>query len=296
MMPTPPAKLRAAHRSAPEAQDAPPASPSPPAAGHNLPAPSLGLSADDWARWMDHVFDAVTQRADDLLAAFARFRNKYPDIPDDEVQGRAGDLRRQITELLKQAERLHGLEKAPVLTAAAAIDGALRRLKARLGEWDSRGKLLARSDAPLNVITTRQTAYAVKKEEQARAAAAAEFARRQAEADAAAERAAETLAPADLAQAVTASQAADTAARDAAAPTTDLSRVHGEHGSVTSLRGTWRMVEEESDLMTLARAVVAGKAPLAYLDFNRTRIGLAIRVEKVREIPGCVIKQEMIAR
>ena len=266
------------------------------ARGHNLPPPSLGLSADDWTRWMDHVFDAATQRADDLLAAFARFRDKSPDIPDDEIQGRAGDLRRQITELLKQAERLHGLEKAPVLTASTAIDGALRRLKARLGEWDSKGKLLTRSDAPLNVITARQTAYAVRKEEQVRAAAAAEAARKQAEANAAAERAAQTLAPADLADAAAASQTADEAARDAAAPATDLTRVHGEHGSVTSLRGVWRLFEEESDLMTLAQAVVAGKAPLAYLDFNRTRIGVAVRIEKVRDIPGCIIKQEMVAR
>ena len=289
-MARPPAKTGAAQPPEPDDSQAPPP------AGHNLPAPSLGLSADDWARWMDHVFDAVTQRADDLLAAFARFRNKYPDIPDDEIQGRAGDLRRQITELLKQAERLHGLEKAPVLTAASAIDGALRRLKARLGEWDSRGKLLARSDAPLNIITARQTAYAVRKEEQARAAAAAEAKQKQREADEAADRAAETLTPADLAHAATASQQADEAARDAAAPATELTRVHGEHGSVTSLRGVWRLFEEESDLMTLAQAVVAGKAPLAYLDFNRARIGLAVRIEKVHQIPGCVIKQEMIAR
>ncbi len=35
-----------------------------------------------------------------------------------------------------------------------------------------------------------------------------------------------------------------------------------------------------------------GTAPRTYLAFNTSRIGIAIRSEKVREIPGCIIRNE----
>lgn len=269
-----------------------------PRAGHNNPpTASLDLTAEQWTEWLKHVFEQAAGRKDELLASFKRFENGFPirrnQVPgeppvgiekwSDDIQGRAGDLRDKLRALVGQAEALHKLEKAPVLVATRAIDGFLRSFKQAL-------------DDALTVIRDRQTVYAQWQEYISRERARDEAEARKREADAAAAAAARTLEPAALDQAAQAAQEAAEAQSFAAAKPAEHTRAFGELGSVTSLRDNWQFVAAESDLMTLVRAVIEGKAPLSYLAFNTRRIELAIRTEKIREIPGCVIRNEAVAR
>lgn len=265
--------------------------------GHNEPPRGqIGMTDEEWSAWINHVFEAVDARAAELLASFTRFEAGFPVIEDDSVQGRAGDLKDKIQALIKQAEALHTIEKAPILLASKAVDGKLRGFRGQFLELDSKGRMLPRSNAPLNVITARQTEYVTRKVEESRRIAAADAQRWADEAAAAADAAAATMNAEDLQDAAAASQAADKAATHAAAPAADHARTYGPMGSVTTARGYWRFYPDESDLMALARSVVAGETPLAYLAFNETRIGVAVRTEKVREIPGCVIKHDLTAQ
>lgn len=265
--------------------------------GHNEPPRGqIGMTDEEWSAWINHVFEAVDARALELLASFTRFEAGFPVIQDDSVQGRAGDLKDKIQALVKQAEALHTIEKAPILLASKAVDGKLRGFRGQFLELDSKGRMLPRSNAPLNVITARQTEYVTRKVEESRRIAAADAQRLADEAAAAADAAAETMNADDLQDAAAASQAADKAATFAAAPAADHARTYGPMGSVTTARGYWRFYPDESDLMALARSVVAGETPLAYLAFNETRIGVAVRTERVREIPGCVIKHDLTAQ
>lgn len=268
---------------------------SPPAAGHNNPpGPSLTLSPEEWTEWMRHVFEGVAERRADLLASFKRFDEGFPltrgaQVPvgieawSDDVQGRAGDLKDKIAAVLRQAENLHGIEKAPILAAARAIDGFKRLFAAEL-------------EMAVVIINERRTLYARHVEARSRAAAEQEAREAREAAQKAAAEASRTLAASALQQAADAEAHAEAAQALAEAPAAEHSRVHGPLGSVSSLRTNWRFIEEESDLMTLAQAAVSGKVPLTYLSFNVTRINLAVRTEKIRSIPGCVIRDEQVVR
>ena len=72
----------------------------------------------------------------------------------------------------------------------------------------------------------------------------------------------------------------------------ELSRVKANSAASAACARHGKFDEAASDLMELAKAVVAGKAPLEYLAFNSVRIGIAVRSEKLRECPGLVIKEE----
>jgi hypothetical protein len=270
-----------------------------PPIGHNLPPhpqPSLTLTAEQWIGWMAHVFEEATKRRADLLASFQRFSQGYPLTPgadgdpphgiekwSEEIQGKAGDLRNKVRLLLGNAEATHRIEKEPVLAATRAIDGYMRSFRAPL-------------DDAMREITRRQTVFAKWLDHESRARAREEAKRISEEADAALQRAATTLDPDDLQQAADSAADATASARFAAAKPAEHTRVHGELGSVTSLRTTTVFMPHESDIFELAKAVVLGQAPASYLAFNDTRIRLAIRVEGVRHIPGCVIREEMVAR
>jgi hypothetical protein len=277
--------------------------------GHNQPEEpikaDLGFDGDAWAEYMARVFAGATVRLDELLAMDARFKDGYPlkagrtldDPPigiekwDDDVQGRCASMREKFRDVLKLIENLHEIEKAPILTAGRAVDGAKNALAQKIGIWDSKKKLVRGADAPLNRIADRCTVYAEWVERQLREAARKEAAEVQARADAAARKAAQTMDPDALDDAAAAAVDADEARAVAAAPVADLTRVHGAAGGTISLRTTWSFIEDESDLMALAKAVVAGEAPLKYLAFNSSAIGYAVRSEKVREIPGCKISE-----
>lgn len=328
-----------------------------PSADHNkppqrvvVPAPALDLTPEQWGEWMDHIFEGVTQRAQDLLGSFQRFLDGYPlresteagaapigiEKWSDDVHGRAGDLRTKIADVIKQAEHLHGIEKAPILQAARAVDGYKNAFLAKLVETDSRGKLIPGSSKPVNVIVQRQTIYARYIEARSRKAAEEDAARLKKAADETAAAAARTMDHRALEETGSAFARAAEAEDYAKAKPAEHSRVHGPGGSVTSLRENWQFIEGESDIVALAKAVVAdtlesielvmqvtheleeagvkeadadnlarvmlttlrkvwtkdGTAQRTYLAFNTSRIGIAVRSEKVRAIPGCVIRDE----
>jgi hypothetical protein len=270
----------------------------PPPPGHNLPPrPSLDWTAEEWTDWLLQAFEGVVALRHDRMASYDRFRDGYGLLPpaspgeppigidkwSTDVQGRAGDLRDKIAGVLRAAEAIHTLEKAPVLVAQRAIDGFLRNFRIPL-------------DDAIVEIRRRQTLFGKWQEYESRRHALEEAARQRQEAEAALQAAARTMEPADLQTAADASAMAVAAKAFADAKPAEHTRTHGEHGSVTSLRTTWIFVPGESDVVTLAKAVAAGKAPASYLTFNETRIRLAIRVENVRAIPGCTIREEAVAR
>lgn len=278
----------------------------PPPAGHNKPPPAanLALTPEEWSEWMAHVFEGAIARKEELLESFARFKAGYDLKPgaegeppigiekwSDDIQGRAGDLRSKITALIRQAESLHEIEKAPVLAASRAIDGFLNNFRQDLIARDSKGKLLAGAQQPINFILSRQNLYAWYLEKQSRAAAQAEADRAKLAAEQAAEQA-KTLEPEALQKAAEADQQAQTAQAQADAKPAEHSRVHGPLGSVTSLRSRWAFHPESSDIFELAKAVIAGEVPRTYLAFNEVRIRLAITSEQIHAIPGCDIREE----
>lgn len=292
------AKARAERRGAPSANEVLTAFDEvPPAAGHNLPPPSRPTLADDvelWQAWLDLVFAEATERKGELLPSFQRFEAGFPlsrgpageppngiDKWNDEIQGRAGDLKDKLAALKKQAESLHTLEKAPVLAAGRAIDGY-------------KNKFIAALDNAIKVVNDRRTLYALHKEQESRRAAEEAARRAKEEADRLAAEAQTSMEPEKLEEVAQAYQAAAAAQEDAEAKPADHSRVHGAMGSVSSLRSNWTF--EVQDLMQLVQAVAAGKVPLAYLQVNETRVRVAIKTEHVREIPGLCVFDDMKVR
>lgn len=258
---------------------------------------SLDLTSEQWTELLDQDFDEAIKRRDDLIASFKRFETGFPlrrstepgeppigwDKWSDDIQGRAGDLRDKLLAIDKMAGALHTLRKAPVLTASKAIDGYKRMF-------------LQPIDDALLEIRKRQTLYAQHVDYLSREAAKEEAEAKRKDAEAIAATAAQTLEPKHLDQAAQAFGEAAEAQAFAQAKPAEHTRTFGDTGSVTSLRDNWSLIIEESDLLTLAKAVVAGTVPVSYLAFNETRIRVAIRTEKVREIPGCVIRNEAVAR
>jgi hypothetical protein len=278
--------------------------------GHNMPpepaTAGLSMTAEQWEEWLDHVFETARADKAKLMPMFARFVKGYPlkagapgqppvgiERWNANIVGRAGDMRAEFRALIQLAERLHAGEKAPILRAGKAVDGFKNVFVADLEEKDSRGKLIPGPGpkAVMNVIGYRCTLFATWQEQVLRneAQAAAKLLADQA-AQAAAE-AAQTMDANALQAAADTSAQAEQAAQVATAPSQDLTRTHGPMGSTTSLRSTWHLDASGSDVMELARAVVAGLAPVAYLALNDSRIGIAIRSEGLRECPGLAIQE-----
>ena len=258
-----------------------PVAPAPrPAMGHNQPP--RPMTAEEVAAGLRDSCADLAARQKEILAGIERFKSKYPVITDDDVQGRAADFAGRtgaIAKWLQLLETRRVTEKEPHLAAERAVDAFFKALTADVTEGRK-------------ALIERMTAYANKKEAEAR-----ETARREAEAARLRAQEAERLAlstmrPAALEAAIDAHQQAERAQAQAQAPAADLSRVHSANGSVTSLRTAWKFDETQSDLMELAKAVVDGRAPVAYLAFNTTRINYAVRSEKIRAIPGCNIREE----
>lgn len=244
--------------------------------GHNNPPPPT--TADEWNIYLTERFAPQQKRKNDLLAAYERFLVAHPQIEDDETAKKAADFRAQLQDLEKIATAIHTQEKAPVLLASRAIDGFLRDFKLPLTNASE-------------VIRDRNTAYLRRKEDAIRQQRQKEAEEARQRAEAAAEQAMETMAPAELRAATIESINADDAAKRANAKASDLVRVTGDYGTTVTLKTTWKFDPETSDLMQLVKAVAEGKAPLYYLTFATTRINVAVRTEKVRQIPGCAITE-----
>jgi len=262
---------------------------------------ALDLTDEEWQLRLGHIFGVCAARVDALLAADARFKEGYPLTPgeppagiekwSDEVMARAADLREKFRAVMKTIDALHELEKAPVLRAGKFIDGAKNRLLGKILHLDSRGKLIRGADAPLNRISDRCTLYATWVDGERKRQAAAEAERLRNEAEVAAEAAIKSQQEDVLDYVADKFRQAEEAQKAAAAPPADRTRVHGV-ASVMSLRTTWIFDEAESDLAALVKAVAAGEVDLKYLAFNSALIGQEVRAGTLRELPGCVIREE----
>jgi hypothetical protein len=248
--------------------------------GDNLPpGPALIFTAEEWISWLEHRCAILRDREKELLESFGRFDKGFPTIDNDDVQGRATDLASKIRDHIKLIGTHHAIEKAPVLVAQRAVDGFFKALSAKL-------------EAALPVINRRRTAYAEKVEAERRAAAKAEADRLAAEAQKAAAHGIEHNDADALESASRLGDAAQDAADAAQAPAAELSRVYSPLGGVASLTTRWKLDVEQSDLMTLVKAIAAGKAPLDFVQFNTVRIGFAIRSEKLRKCEGLQILED----
>lgn len=233
--------------------------------------------------WLAGTQEALIKRRDEILAGAARFDAAYPaGIPDEEVQGRAADFasaRGIIGVFLKEADTERTREKTPYLAAGRTIDGFFKTLTEPVERVQAH-------------IRGAMAVYATKLEAQRREEARLEAERLAAEAALAEDHAVDTMAEEDLAHAMDVAREAEAAKALAEAKAAELSKSRGELGTLVSLRTRWVPRFEQGDLMALVQAVAEGRAPLSYLDYNRTRIGIAVRNEKVREIPGLPITEE----
>lgn len=280
-----------------------------PGIGHNAPVAhaSLDLTPEQWIEWMATVFAEPLARKDELLPSFKRFEAGFmlkrggagePPIGiekwNDEIQGRAGDLRDKLRALVKRAGLLHALEKQPILAASSAVDGYKNTFLAELGDWDKKGKLIVGSPKPLNTIQDRMDIFGLWKESEGRRVAQEEAQRAQDEAARLAAEAKQSMEPEAWQAASEGYSEAAAAQAVADAKPADLSRVKGPMGSTSSLRSNWTF--EVSDLMQLVQAVAAGKVPLSYLQVNEVRVRVAIRSEGMRKVDGLRIFDDLKVR
>lgn len=255
------------------------AEPAPPPIGHNRPPQPLTLEEIS-----AHVISEsleLTKRREELLAGVARFREKFPTITDDETCGKASDFaggKGAMNAWLTTAETKRETLKKPFLDGGRVIDGFFKELRGPI-------------EAAQKEIRAKALAYMNEKEERER-----EIARK--EAEAAAKRAAEaeraalrTLDTEALERAAQAAQEAEAAQAHADAKPAEHTRVYGHLGTSMSVRQTWKADYAQSNLLELAKAVVAGKAPVEFLAFNETRINFAVKSEKLRECPGLHIAE-----
>lgn len=295
----------------PEAVAAQAPEPAPAPRDHNQPPepimqPGLGMTPEEWFKWMAHVFEQPDQRLEELLEMDARFKVGFPlskpVVPgeppigiekwDDEVQGKVAKMRDLFRGLMQIADSHHTIQKQPTLQASRAIDGYYNQFMDKIGAWDSKKRLIPGADRPLNRIQERSTIYAIWKAEESQRAAKAEADRLAREAQARTDEAVRTMEPEALQDAARTMVEAERAMDAARAPVAEHSRVHSDTGVAISLTTRWKFFPERSALLDLVKAVAAGDASLEYLDFNETRINYAVRSEKVRAIPGCVIEPE----
>jgi hypothetical protein len=250
----------------------------------NRPKP---LSQAEVREYLVDTQSELVARRDEILAGAKRFDTAYPDgIPDETVQGRCADFAGSkgiMGVFLREVETNRTTEKLPFRLGGEAVDGFFETLSEPVE------KVQAHMRSKMNTFAAKLEAErieAARLEAERLAAAAAEA--EEALIDAAGTEQAEELAI----DVVDLQRAADAAATLAAGKSPELSRTRGDMGTVVSLRSRYVADYDASNLMELVKAVAAGKAPLTYLAFNTTRINYAIRSEKVREIPGVVIKQE----
>jgi hypothetical protein len=189
-----------------------------PGIGHNRPAP---LTAEELQAYLAGEYRELMERRDELIAAVSRAPTV---IENDEIAGKMGDFSvKQLAAWIKAWEATRIAEKEPYLSAGRAVDGFFQKAATAL----ERGK---------DEIDGRRKVYVDKKAAAERAARMAE-ARRLAEE--AAKREAEMQTMDALEEVIEAHGAAAEAAKAAAVKTAELSRIRGDHGSVTSLKEFW---------------------------------------------------------
>lgn len=251
--------------------------PAPAPIGHNRPRPP---TPEEIRELLGEDYASFIKRREELLSGAERFDQANPLIKSDEICGKAADFaasKGAMGQFLTAAEAARTAAKEPYLAGGRMVDGWFASL------------VMPIKQAQQNVLT-KVTAYLRAEEERKRAEAQARAAQAAADAARAEQRAMRSMKPAEIDYAAEAAARAEQAEREAKAK--QQTRIAGDYGTSIGLRGTWKFIEQESSLMELARAVVEGRAPIHYLTFNSSRIGYAIRSERVRDIPGCVIREE----
>lgn len=249
-----------------------------PTIGHNQPPPSASLTNDAraWSEWMASVYREHEDRLKDLEKHTDDFFTKYPAINSEIQAAVAADIRAELTALRGLTVAEHTKQKAPILAATRAIDGYQSAFATRIDE-----KIKMIRDAA-NAFLIAEDAKRVAEERRV-----AELARQAAQK--AADEAAATMNAAALMSASRQAAQAERLTTEAEQPAGKRTRVVGDMGGAMSLRTTWKFDAEQSDLMTLVKAVAAGQADIRFLAFNGVVIGQAVRSEKLRSLPGCKI-------
>jgi hypothetical protein len=230
----------------------------------------------------------LVKRAAEIEAGLKRFLAAHPKIESDEADAIAANFIGRngvVTGLLKIAEARRVEQVEPFLVGQRQVNGWYSALIEQLDTPESGNSLVK----TLKALSTQWKLLKENREREAARKAAEEARQRAAAAEAEAMR---TLDEEKIEQAEEAAKDAAQAATTAAAPAADFTRTTGSLGATTSLRTRFVFAPDESDLMALVIAVVAGKAPLEYLAFNEKRIRYAVRSEKLRECPGLTIKEE----
>lgn len=235
--------------------------------------------------YLEETCADLIARRDEILAGAERFHTRFPTITDDDTQGKAGDFagaKGAMAGFAKIAEGRRTEAKQPYDQAGNTVQTFFKSLT----------EPVARART---AIGTKMNAYADRQEEIRR-----EAARKDAEAAAALAREAErialqTMAPAAIERAATVAKDAERAEAHVSASSAEHTRTSGMH-TTTSVHTRWTFDEAESDLSALVAAAAKDPALLKYLAFNNVRIGIAVRSEGLRTLPGCTIKQERSVR
>jgi hypothetical protein len=194
--------------------------------GHNSGDARPIIDIEDATKAAQDVADEFKSKSADLVAGFERWKAANgTGIASDLIQGKSADFAKQLGATHKLIEEARTATKAPVLELGKAVDAAFK----------VHSEPLAQAKATVERV---MTAYAVKKEQEARQrvreAADAERRRQQEAAELAAAEAAllgEDTPPEPLMVLV-----------EASIPTAaEASRVVGDYGTVSSLRGKWKV-------------------------------------------------------
>lgn len=244
---------------------------------HNRPPQPM--TAAEVVALLDDECRALKRRQQEIIKGGENFNTLYPSVTSDEVASRASDFAGQkgaMASFLAMAEASRVSNKRPFDEASTAVQGWFKALTQPVADLQHniRGKVgnyLADKEAKIlaeRLAVAREAAERAQAEE---------------------ERAMQTLTQDDLDKAQRAAEEAEKLQEQAEERPDTM--VHGRLGGSSHIRRRWAFVEEDSDLMTLVRAVAEGKAPLKYLAFNAKNIGYAVRSEKLRSLAGCSIRQ-----
>lgn len=263
----------------------------PPPKTHNQPPKPVCPTPETIREWLDTEHRPLTDRRQEIVTGYLAFIAKNPTIESEAAQAVATDLLKAITTFVKEAVAGHTAAKAPYLAAGQTVDGFFNVLTQNADERSKLPMVTKEKNGRSiqNALKALMTEFAEALAAERRREAEEEAKRKAAEAQRLIDEAAAKMTSESLDAAAEAARVAEKAEELAAAPAAQHSRVHGDFGGTSSLRTTWEWVEAQSSLLELAKAVVEGRAPIFYLAFNSTRIGQAVRSDKVREVPGLKI-------
>jgi hypothetical protein len=252
------------------------------------PEKLMVVDVEEIAPLLDIQFGPLKQRGDALLEqALAWVNLRYVAgqgfvIPDDAAMAAAADLYNKL--------QTFAADNGEVEEARKKVGHAPRLAVGAINAWFG-----ARRDRILGAMGTIGKAQArrldaVKEERAQEARRAAKLTEDIARAKLAAARAAPSEEAIEAAQ--EAEDRAEAAKAEAAAPMQDMTRIRSATGVTTSGSETWTY--ELTDMMALAKAVVAGTVPVNFLAVNDAIVRVSIRdkAKPMRECAGLRIFAE----